>query len=109
MIPSLWHDDKGVDPHQPSSGFEITWAANIRCESKPGKEKDQPPPRIELTRFNPETGGAGKSMMIPVPALAEGDQADLRDVVALDGNPLHSPPLVSSSVRDVPDEPVTRQ
>ena len=87
--------------------WEVFWKAHVPGKTDAGEESDEPPAGIMLAVAKAKAGGLWIGVMVVVPALAYGEQADAREVVTLHGMAFEMRIAVAEVVSEVPDEPVT--
>src|SRR5262245_15195307 len=70
---------------------QVLRGLQVPHQAEPRERAQHPPAGIGLARLNPEPRRTGERVVIVVPGLAHGDQAAIRDVVALHAGALEMP------------------
>lgn len=71
---------------------------DVPRETQPLQNPDEIIARIQLPAFDAQLGGMREGVVIAVPVLAKGEQADAGNVVALHGQVGNAPALMALSV-----------
>lgn len=98
-----------LNPLQAFAGRFRVRRFDVPRETQPLHNPDEIIARIKLSAFDPQLGGMREGVVIAVPVLAKGQQADAGNVVALHGQVYDFPALMAVTMREMSDQPMPDQ